>query len=289
MTKDTGLSDGLFAANDNEPQGKTCTKCGEWKVLTEFSYRARKNGELAPIPECKSCVYERVREWRARPGNRERKNEGERKRRKNPETKKKNNEYNKGWLARDGNRERLNAKDRARRKSDSAYREKTLKSQREYYRRPDIIEREKKKRKATYSTREWKDKFNSRRRERYRSDPGFLCAMKCRALVLRVAKKVKIKKNDATITLLGYSPDHLRQRLECQFQSGMTWSNHGEWHIDHKKPIAAFIAQGITDQRTINSLCNLQPMWGDENQEKSSAWPMVAANDNDKQVSSNAA
>lgn len=48
----------------------------------------------------------------------------------------------------------------------------------------------------------------------------------------------------------------------------MNWSNRGEWHLDHKKPVSRFIKQGITDPSIINALSNLQPLWAHENLSK---------------------
>jgi hypothetical protein len=83
--------------------------------------------------------------------------------------------------------------------------------------------------------------------------------------------------------MMGYGPSQLRQRMECQFLPGMTWENYGKggWHIDHKKPISAFIRQGIIEPRTVNMLSNLQPLWASDNFKKNSKWqPVRAANDN---------
>lgn len=51
----------------------------------------------------------------------------------------------------------------------------------------------------------------------------------------------------------------------------MSWENYGEWHIDHTKPLAAFVAQG-RDVNEVNFLCNLRPMWGKENMLKSATF-----------------
>jgi hypothetical protein len=73
-----------------------------------------------------------------------------------------------------------------------------------------------------------------------------------------------------TITEFGYTPEQLIQRIECQFQEGMSWNNRKEWHIDHKKPISMFIES--TEPRIINMLCNLQPIWANENLSKSNKY-----------------
>lgn len=68
--------------------------------------------------------------------------------------------------------------------------------------------------------------------------------------------------------LHGYTFEQLKQRLEFQFKYGMSWENYGEWHIDHKKPIARFLEQGITDPKIVNALSNLRPMWASKNLSK---------------------
>lgn len=71
-------------------------------------------------------------------------------------------------------------------------------------------------------------------------------------------------------TSIGYTSDELRERIESQFKIGMSWDNRGEWEIDHRKPISAFIAEGIDDLILINALENLQPLWKEENATKGS-------------------
>ena len=68
--------------------------------------------------------------------------------------------------------------------------------------------------------------------------------------------------------LHGYTFEQLATRIEFQFKDGMGWDNRSEWHIDHKKPIARFLEQGITDPKIVNALSNLQPMWASENRSK---------------------
>jgi hypothetical protein len=291
MTKDIDQTIGL------EPTGRVCTKCNTWKPFSAYHTVRRRDGTRKPVARCKECVneikreharansasaVERVRQWRLLPGNKERKNELERERRKNPEIREKINEYNKEWRSRPEVRERRNAAKRKRRKEDPAFRDKDLSYKQEYYGRPEIREAIRRNRMHGPKAREIKDKFNSRRRERYATEPDFFCAVQCRGFVIRTARKAKTNKDASTETSLGYSPKQLRLRIECQFKPGMSWENHGEWHIDHKKPISAFIAQGVTDPKTINALCNLQPMWGEENIAKGGSWPTTAANDNER-------
>lgn len=71
---------------------------------------------------------------------------------------------------------------------------------------------------------------------------------------------------------LGYTSDELRARIQSQFKHGMKWSNRGEWDIDHRKPISAFISEGVDDLMVINALDNLQPLWKEENAIKGSKY-----------------
>lgn len=68
--------------------------------------------------------------------------------------------------------------------------------------------------------------------------------------------------------VLGYTYQELRDHLESLFKPGMSWSNHGEWHIDHIIPVSLLLEYGITDPAFINGLDNLQPLWATENRVK---------------------
>lgn len=67
---------------------------------------------------------------------------------------------------------------------------------------------------------------------------------------------------------LGYTKAEFIARIESQFETGMTWDNHGDWHIDHIKPISAFIEEGVKDPKIVNALDNLQPLWAFDNLSK---------------------
>ena len=63
----------------------------------------------------------------------------------------------------------------------------------------------------------------------------------------------------------------LKAHIEKQFEPGMTWENHGEWHIDHIIPLH-YNEDGeeISLDDLIDRLhyINLQPMWASENLSK---------------------
>lgn len=293
---------------------KVCTKCGETKALGEFyKKKAARDGRDAM---CKVCVLERnrawraanlerdkqikrlhaaehsaeiverVRKWRKLPGNRARKNEGERNRRKTPEWLETNAAYGREYKNRPGVREALNERRRKARAAETPEeRESRLALRRQVDNSPEKKEAARLRRAVRNSRRDVKDKANAARRRRYAESPLARCAAKMRTMLARVLRKVGGEKTAGTVEMLGYSPEQFRQRIEYQFTPGMSWSNRGyrSWHIDHRKPIAAFVMMGVTDPRIINALCNLKPMWAEENQEKSYQWPYTPpANDNNK-------
>ena len=67
------------------------------------------------------------------------------------------------------------------------------------------------------------------------------------------------KKQGHTIDELGYSAVELKEHIEQQFTPGMTWENHGEWHIDHIKGVINFDSD--TNVNIVCALDNLQPLW----------------------------
>jgi hypothetical protein len=62
---------------------------------------------------------------------------------------------------------------------------------------------------------------------------------------------------------LGYSATQLKEHIEKQFISGMTWENYGKWEIDHIKEVCTF--DKSTPMSVVNSLDNLQPLWKRDN------------------------
>lgn len=104
---------------------------------------------------------------------------------------------------------------------------------------------------------------------KYRTDPNFRIAMAIRNHLHRIVKSGGVK--DATsLSYVGCTAAELRRHLEKQFTTGMTWLNHGEWHIDHIVPLAAFDFAGFPAQiKQAQHYTNLRPMWAKDNQRKS--------------------
>ncbi len=85
---------------------------------------------------------------------------------------------------------------------------------------------------------------------------------------VRLALRGRGEKSRKTVQLIGCSIERLRQHLEAQFTEGMTWDNHGEWHIDHIKPCASFDLTDEGQQRECFNYANLQPLWAEDNLSK---------------------
>tara|TARA_R110002126_G_scaffold291141_1_gene450578 strand:- start:1174 stop:1767 length:594 start_codon:yes stop_codon:yes gene_type:complete len=90
---------------------------------------------------------------------------------------------------------------------------------------------------------------------------------KWRNLLNTTLKRMGKKKEQSTMKSLGYSAYELKEHLENLFTEGMSWSNHGEWHIDHILPVSSF--EKNTTPYIVNSLTNLQPLWANDNLKKS--------------------
>lgn len=136
---------------------------------------------------------------------------------------------------------------------------------------------------------------NARRNARRKSDPSFRAAQlkRLRAWQLahplsaaesiqrRIAHGLRVRLNQAVrggtkgasaVRSLGCDVDELMKRLESQFRDGMTWSNYGQWHIDHIRPLISFDLTDPEQARAASHFSNLQPLWASENLAKSSKW-----------------
>lgn len=109
--------------------------------------------------------------------------------------------------------------------------------------------------------------YSRKRYAKMRTDPTFRIVKVMRQSLRRLA--VFEKGGRRTFDILGYGVEELKTHLESLFTDGMNWENYGDWHIDHIKPIAVFIREGMIDPREINKLSNLQPLWAKDNMSKS--------------------
>lgn len=113
----------------------------------------------------------------------------------------------------------------------------------------------------------WKSYDVYRKRKKENEDPmtGFIQIM--RVCIRKSLSRNGYTKKSRAHTILGADWSVVKLHMESLFKEGMTWENHGEWHIDHIIPISS----GKTEDEVIK-LChysNLQPLWAEENLLKS--------------------
>lgn len=104
------------------------------------------------------------------------------------------------------------------------------------------------------------------KKEKYDNDINFKLSHLLRC---RINKIIKFKRNRSSIEILGCTIEEFKIYIEGKFKSEMSWENYGYygWHIDHIIPLSsAGSNEGFIE------LChytNLQPLWKDENLNKS--------------------
>jgi hypothetical protein len=111
---------------------------------------------------------------------------------------------------------------------------------------------------------------NSAYMERLKIDPEFAAVRKIRQLIRASIKRGCATKSQKTEYYLGCTIEHARNHIANQFKEGMNWLNHGQWHIDHKTPIASFDKNDDGWVNKANHYTNLQPLWANENLKKGS-------------------
>lgn len=117
----------------------------------------------------------------------------------------------------------------------------------------------------------WEEKNIDKRREyknnystqRLKTDILFKLRRNVR---IRINKFIK-NKSKSTELIVGLPFIELKLFLEQQFIKGMSWDNYGDWHIDHIIPLSS-----AKNEEEIYKLChytNLQPLWAEDNRNKS--------------------
>jgi hypothetical protein len=128
-----------------------------------------------------------------------------------------------------------------------------------------------------------KDAINARVRERYqankkqrneysrlahhrkKSNPQYRMACNLRSRIRIAIKSIKGTKHAKTMELIGCSIQYLREHLTKQFDERMSWSNYGEWHIDHIRPVNTYDLTDPVQQRQCCHYSNLRPLWSTDN------------------------
>ena len=103
-------------------------------------------------------------------------------------------------------------------------------------------------------------------KKRRKNDPVFKLAHTLRRRVRESFKNNNYTKKSKTYQILGCTFEQLKQHIEAQFKSWMSWDNHGlyngtfnyGWDIDHIEPLAN--AKTEADIIRLNHYTNLQPL-----------------------------
>jgi hypothetical protein len=133
-----------------------------------------------------------------------------------------------------------------------------------YYANHEESKRKLRERRKTEHVKIWRAKCH---KENYNNNECYKLKMLIRRRTSKAFKSKGVCTNIKTLEILGVSVDIAKAHLEKQFTKGMSWGNHGEWHIDHIIPLAS-----ANTEEEIIKLChytNLQPLWAKDNLEKS--------------------
>jgi len=102
-------------------------------------------------------------------------------------------------------------------------------------------------------------------KQKYRTDGNYRLSKNLRNRLIEALKSQNATKTSSAVRGLGCTIPELREYLESNFRSGMSWENHGQWHIDHIRPLASFDLTDPEQQKQACHFTNLQPLWAAEN------------------------
>lgn len=210
---------------------KLCKKCEETKLIEEFSDRKNSSGKIIKHSWCRSCLAEKMKKYRKENNVKlnKRKTEAYNK---DPE---KYKQRMKQWRTENINHVKNYAKEYSK----------------EYYKknREKVLEQ---------------NKINYYRR--LKEDPVFRVKNALATNIRRGLKRMGGYKNSRTMGILGCSYDELKQHIESQFESWMSWDNYGAyngefnygWDIDHIQPTSQ--ANDLNELHERFHYTNLQPL-----------------------------
>lgn len=220
---------------------KICRICGKLKSIDDF--HLKKGTPDGHRNECKECVKDIQKKYKEAPDFKEKQKEYDKKRYQElkEETIQRMRDY------RRENKEEVNKKARDKR---------TL---------PHVKQRISKYNKNYNDThknelREYRQNNKEMWREiskRYRENHPHIVAW--RSILYSTLDRMGTKKEGHTVDMLGYSAVQLKHHIERQFTKGMSWDNHGDWHIDHINSVTSFPSN--TPMNVVCALSNLRPMW----------------------------
>lgn len=235
---------------------KDCTKCGINKPLSEFHNSSRaKDGKFSACKECRNAANRII------------------------SSKTDHAAVYRERMARDGDALRQRSREYYQANKDRIKARSLEWSKKNPERKKESRSRHYEQNKDEYlrSASEWAKRNRSRRteiclaymkRKRDEDPRSYVATVTARKLLSRILNSTGRNKKGRTFDALGYNKQQFTEHLESLFQDGMSWENHGKWHIDHIIPVSELVRCGVTDPSKINCLSNLRPLWAEDNMAK---------------------
>lgn len=122
-----------------------------------------------------------------------------------------------------------------------------------------------------------KDKMKQYRQNRKEKDAKYWKNRRSEDIIFKLKNTLRNRLNSAiknnqkagsAVSDLGCSIEEFKVYIQKLFQEDMNWDNHGEWHIDHIKPLDSF---DLINREELLKAChytNLQPLWAKDNLKK---------------------
>jgi len=152
-------------------------------------------------------------------------------------------------------------------KYSSEYRLKNLKLFSEYSKKWRETHERNKEYYDVYNKKYHQEVTKSKRKERLKTDIFYKLKVTLRSRTYLAFKVKNWKKTSPYYDILGADYETIKLYLENKFTEGMSWENHGLWHIDHIIPI-----KSANNEKELYDIChytNLQPLWAEDNLKKS--------------------
>lgn len=152
------------------------------------------------------------------------------------------------------------------RMTDSGYRAARSEYAKQHNQKPEVRE----------AIRVWRREYVNMRLE---TDPVYSATTSIRKMIhSAIVRGTGTKKTSKTAEYLGCSPKEATEHIAGLFTEGMSWANHGEWHMDHIRPVASFDHSDPNWVFEANHYTNLQPLWAADNLAKKDKWEAPPAN-----------
>lgn len=220
---------------------KHCNKCDTTKTVDQFyEDRSKKDGLRT---QCKACACASRKSYRA--ANRE-----------EIAAKKK--------IYYEANREQIAEKGKRYREENH----EAVQERKRIYRESNREALAEKQRLWLAENREWRREYT---RDRRANDPVFRFVDCTRARLRKILNGTR--SHPEALALLGCTRQEYRDHLESQFTEGMSWENHGEWHVDHIIPVSAFDQNKLDERAICWHYSNTQPLWAEDNMAKGASIP----------------